>query len=169
MLDARAGGLDRCAINLWVAQNLTRHPHRFLFDEGKLMPLGDDLAPLVDLLVDVDLHRADTGAAPVERRCERQRAVFAQVERRIDDDTDRPRVSRAIAQAGKRINIARVEQALPKAPRIIATACPYCMVMMSDGIKALEEDAAIATRDIAELVAAAMVIPSLPNAVCERG
>jgi len=58
---------------------------------------------------------------------------------------------------GKRINIVRVEQALPKSPRIIATACPYCMVMMSDGTKALEKDAAIATRDIAELVADAMM------------
>jgi Fe-S oxidoreductase len=58
---------------------------------------------------------------------------------------------------GKRINIARVEQALPKAPRVIATACPYCMVMMSDGTKALEKDAAIATLDIAELVAKAMM------------
>jgi Fe-S oxidoreductase len=60
---------------------------------------------------------------------------------------------------GTRINIARVEQALPQAPKIIATACPYCTVMMSDGTKALEKDAAIATRDIAELVSAAMVVP----------
>ena len=58
---------------------------------------------------------------------------------------------------GRRINIVRVEQALPKAPRIIATACPYCAVMMSDGTKALEKDAEIATRDIAELVADAML------------
>jgi Fe-S oxidoreductase len=59
---------------------------------------------------------------------------------------------------GKRINVTRVEQALPQAPKVIATACPYCTVMMSDGTKALEKDADIATRDIAELVAAAMVI-----------
>jgi Fe-S oxidoreductase len=66
---------------------------------------------------------------------------------------------------GKRINITRVAQALPQAPRIIATACPYCTVMMSDGTKALEKDADIATRDIAELVVAAMVVPSaLPEA-----
>jgi len=31
---------------------------------------------------------------------------------------------------GKRINIARVEQALPLAPRVIATACPYCNVLV---------------------------------------
>ena len=54
---------------------------------------------------------------------------------------------------GKRVNILRVEQALQKAPDIIATACPYCAVMMSDGTKALEKEGEIATRDIAELVA----------------
>jgi Fe-S oxidoreductase len=64
---------------------------------------------------------------------------------------------------GKRINIARAQQALPQAPKVIATACPYCTVMMSDATKALGENEAIATRDIAELVAAAMVAPSLPG------
>jgi len=56
---------------------------------------------------------------------------------------------------GRRINVTRVEQALPQAPDVIATACPYCAVMMSDGVKAL--DRPIATRDIAELVADALV------------
>jgi Fe-S oxidoreductase len=65
---------------------------------------------------------------------------------------------------GRRINIMRVEQALPQAPKIIATACPYCMVMMSDGTKVLDKEAEIATRDIAELVEAAMVAPSVPVA-----
>ncbi len=58
---------------------------------------------------------------------------------------------------GTRINIVRVEQALPHAPQTIATACPYCAVMMADGVSALEKVGEIATRDIAELVAAAMV------------
>ena len=58
---------------------------------------------------------------------------------------------------GKRINVARVEQALPLAPAVIATACPYCAAMISDGTKALDVDARIATRDIAELVAEAML------------
>jgi len=57
---------------------------------------------------------------------------------------------------GRRINIARVEQALPLEPRIIATACPYCSTMMSDGLKALGPETEIETRDIAELVAAAL-------------
>jgi Fe-S oxidoreductase len=58
---------------------------------------------------------------------------------------------------GRRINITRVEQALPLEPRVIATACPYCSTMMSDGLKAVGPETAIATRDIAELVAAALV------------
>jgi Fe-S oxidoreductase len=57
---------------------------------------------------------------------------------------------------GRRINVARVEQALPQQPSVIATACPYCATMMSDGTKALGREPEIATRDIAELVAEAL-------------
>ena len=60
---------------------------------------------------------------------------------------------------GRRINVTRVEQALPLAPKTIATACPYCAVMMADGISALDRTDTIDTRDVAELVAAAL----LPN------
>ena len=58
---------------------------------------------------------------------------------------------------GTRINIARVEQALERSPATIATACPYCAVMMSDGLGALRPDGATRSRDIAELVADALV------------
>jgi len=57
---------------------------------------------------------------------------------------------------GRRINIARVEQALPQQPLVIATACPYCATMMLDGTKALGRNEEVATRDIAELVAEAL-------------
>ena len=58
---------------------------------------------------------------------------------------------------GKRINIARVEQALQVQPQTIATACPYCAVMVGDGLGALPAAGAVAARDLAELVAAALV------------
>jgi Fe-S oxidoreductase len=58
---------------------------------------------------------------------------------------------------GKRINIARVEQALEVQPDTIATACPYCAVMVADGLGAVGPDGATAAQDIAELVAEAMV------------
>jgi Fe-S oxidoreductase len=61
---------------------------------------------------------------------------------------------------GKRINVTRVEQALAVSPRTIATACPYCAVMMADGLGALPGAGATQSRDVAELVAAALVEPS---------
>jgi Fe-S oxidoreductase len=58
---------------------------------------------------------------------------------------------------GTRINVMRVEQALAVAPATIATACPYCAVMMGDGLAALQADGRTRSRDIAELVAEALV------------
>jgi Fe-S oxidoreductase len=52
----------------------------------------------------------------------------------------------------------RVEQALEhRQPQVIATACPYCAVMVSDGLGAL--NSTVASKDIAELVAEALVQP----------
>ncbi len=64
---------------------------------------------------------------------------------------------------GRRINIVRVEQALPQQPAVIATACPYCATMISDGTKALGNEPEIATRDIAELVAEALTADRSPS------
>ena len=58
---------------------------------------------------------------------------------------------------GRRIYVTRVEQALPQQPKVIASACPYCATMMIDGVKQLNRDNEIAVRDIAELVADALV------------
>ncbi len=58
---------------------------------------------------------------------------------------------------GRRINVVRVGQALPLAPDVIATACPYCTIMVGDGVATLGRADAVATRDLAELVAEAMV------------
>lgn len=59
---------------------------------------------------------------------------------------------------GERINVLRVRQALDVQPRTIATACPYCAVMMADGLGALVPDGGIVARDIAELVADALAV-----------
>ena len=58
---------------------------------------------------------------------------------------------------GRRINVARVEQVLPQRPTVIATACPYCAVMLGDGLAAANAADSTVTRDVAELVATAMV------------
>jgi Fe-S oxidoreductase len=61
---------------------------------------------------------------------------------------------------GKRINVTRVEQALPQDPALIATACPYCTTMIRDATTQLGCDEKLATRDIAELVAEAIEAPA---------
>jgi len=53
---------------------------------------------------------------------------------------------------GKRINIERTEEALATDAKTIASACPYCMTMMTDGVKAKHEADNVRVRDIAELV-----------------
>jgi Fe-S oxidoreductase len=58
---------------------------------------------------------------------------------------------------GKRINITRVEQAMEASPQTIATACPYCAVMVGDGLAAVQPGGTTQSRDIAELVAEALV------------
>ena len=52
----------------------------------------------------------------------------------------------------KDINELRTEDALQTNPDIIATGCPYCMTMMSDGVKVKEKEASIKVMDVAELI-----------------
>ncbi len=52
-----------------------------------------------------------------------------------------------------RVNIFRTEQALETEPEVIASACPFCMTMMTDGVKAKEKQGSVKVYDIAELVA----------------
>jgi heterodisulfide reductase subunit D len=49
-----------------------------------------------------------------------------------------------------------VEEALGVKPDVIATACPFCMTMMTDGVKDKGAADNVAVRDIAELVLEAM-------------
>jgi Fe-S oxidoreductase len=52
----------------------------------------------------------------------------------------------------KEINIDRTEEALALNPDIIATGCPFCNTMMTDGVKNIDEGKAD-VMDIAELIA----------------
>ncbi|MGB0884487.1 MAG: (Fe-S)-binding protein [Flavobacteriales bacterium] len=55
----------------------------------------------------------------------------------------------------KDINVERTEEAIETKADIIATGCPFCNTMMTDGVKAKEKEAAVAVYDIAELIAQA--------------
>ena len=55
-----------------------------------------------------------------------------------------------IAEKG---NVERTEDALEISPDYIATGCPFCNTMMTDGVKHFEKEESIKVLDIAELIA----------------
>jgi Fe-S oxidoreductase len=54
---------------------------------------------------------------------------------------------------GKRVNIERTEEALSTGAGTIASACPFCMTMLSDGLKAKEKSDTVKVKDVAEIIA----------------
>jgi Fe-S oxidoreductase len=53
---------------------------------------------------------------------------------------------------GKRINVTRTEQALATKAGIVAASCPFCMTMLTDGMKSKEMQDKVKVMDIAELM-----------------
>lgn len=53
---------------------------------------------------------------------------------------------------GKRVNVTRTEQALETRAGVIAASCPFCMTMLTDGVKAKEMQDKVKVVDIAELI-----------------
>jgi heterodisulfide reductase subunit D len=56
-------------------------------------------------------------------------------------------------KGNKEVNIERTEEALETKADTIAVACPFCMTMMSDGVKNKEKEGSVQVRDLAELIA----------------
>jgi len=55
----------------------------------------------------------------------------------------------------KEINVERTEEALETGANIIASACPFCLTMLADGVKAKDKEAEVNVFDLAELIAQA--------------
>ena len=49
----------------------------------------------------------------------------------------------------KDINIVRTEEALSTQATTIAVACPFCMTMMTDGVKNKEKESSVTVKDLA--------------------
>lgn len=58
-------------------------------------------------------------------------------------------------KGNKEINVERTEEALEIKPDVIATGCPFCMTMMTDGVKLAEKEKDVQVFDLAELIATA--------------
>ncbi len=55
----------------------------------------------------------------------------------------------------KDINIERIDEALALGPNIVASSCPFCMTMLSDGVKNYNKEQEVKVLDIAEITARA--------------
>jgi len=55
-------------------------------------------------------------------------------------------------EEGGRINEERAKEALNTKADTIASACPFCMTMMTDGVKHFEKSEEVAVKDIAEII-----------------
>jgi len=57
---------------------------------------------------------------------------------------------------GKRVNVERTDQALETGADVVSTACPYCMIMLDDALKARQAEGAAASSkrvlDVAQLL-----------------
>ena len=61
----------------------------------------------------------------------------------------------------REVNHERTDDVLDVDPAIVATGCPFCNTMMTDGVKNAERESSIDVKDIAELIAeAADLLPS---------
>jgi len=58
-------------------------------------------------------------------------------------------------KGNKEVNVLRTEEAMEVKPNIIATGCPFCNTMMTDGVKNKDQEANIQVMDVAELIATA--------------
>ena len=53
----------------------------------------------------------------------------------------------------KEINVERTEDVLESKANIVATGCPFCNTMMTDGVKHFNKEEEIEVLDIAEMIA----------------
>jgi Fe-S oxidoreductase len=58
-------------------------------------------------------------------------------------------------KGNKEVNVERTEEALALNPDVIAVGCPFCMTMMTDGVKHFNKEDKTKIMDIAELIASA--------------
>jgi len=55
-----------------------------------------------------------------------------------------------------RINEERSREAINTGAKVIASNCPYCMMMLNDGVKANGKEESVEVIDLAELIAGSM-------------
>jgi Fe-S oxidoreductase len=61
---------------------------------------------------------------------------------------------------GKRINMERTDEALGTGADVVSTACPYCMIMLDDAVRANNKEEEVRVLDLSQLVEESLSTPA---------
>jgi len=61
---------------------------------------------------------------------------------------------------GKRINMERTDEALTTGADVVSTACPYCMIMLDDAVRANNKEEEVRVLDLSQLVEESLSTPA---------
>ncbi|MDT0262920.1 (Fe-S)-binding protein [Jatrophihabitans sp. DSM 44399] len=130
-----------------VAKNVTYHDPCYLGRHNKIYTPPRDVLGAIPALKSQEMHRCkDRGFC-----CGAGGARFWMEEK-----------------IGKRINTERTEEALGLDPDLISTACPFCMVMLSDAVNEKKSDGSakehVQVLDVAQILQQSMTRPATVTA-----
>ena len=70
---------------------------------------------------------------------------------------------------GKRVNMERTDEALGTGADVVSTACPYCMIMLDDAVRANAKEDEVRVLDLSQLVEESLLAGAAPAAPAQGG
>ncbi len=70
---------------------------------------------------------------------------------------------------GRRVNMERTAEALGTGADVVSTACPYCMIMLDDAVRANAKEEEVRVLDLSQLVEESMLAPAAAGAADPTG
>ena len=64
---------------------------------------------------------------------------------------------------GKRVNLERTDEALGTGADVVSTACPYCLIMLDDAVKARSREDDVRVLDLSQVVEASLQVAADPE------
>ncbi len=64
---------------------------------------------------------------------------------------------------GKRVNLERTDEALGTGADVVSTACPFCLIMLDDAVKARQRADDVRVLDLSQIVEASLAVPAAPG------
>jgi Fe-S oxidoreductase len=57
---------------------------------------------------------------------------------------------------GTRVNLARIEEVVESKAEVLGTACPFCLIMLGDGVRQIGKEESLKTVDLVQLLSESM-------------